>query len=194
MSINISKVTTKFGDGGHTSLSCGTKVPKNHPRVVFYGKLDTLNCLIGSLRTHIDELYPQQQRKLCHPELLIQIQNDLFDLGASYSFEKKSEWKKDFPTEATDKLEQYMESLLEDLNPLESFVLPGGTPANATAHHARSLTREIEVWMLEYQENLSLQPSAMSYINRLSDLLFVLARSCSQIESKKEYLWQAGLS
>lgn len=194
MAINISKVTTKFGDDGHTSLSCGTKVSKSHPRVVFYGKLDTLNCLIGNLRTQLDQLNSDQQTKLLHPGLLIQVQNDLFDLGASYSFEKESEWQKDFPSEATEKLEQYMESLLEDLTPLKSFVLPGGTLTNAAAHQARSLTREVEVWMLEHQDELKLLPSGKSYINRLSDLMFVLARACSQVEGAEEYLWQAGLN
>jgi cob(I)alamin adenosyltransferase len=193
MAIQISKVTTKFGDRGDTSLSCGTTVPKYHPRVIFYGKLDSLNCVLGNLRTQLDLLPAHQQLKLQHPQVLIQIQNDLFDLGASYSFEKESEWQRDFPQAATEKLEEFMEFLLRDIEPLQSFVLPGGTLSNSLAHQSRSLTREIESWSVEHKDQLNLLPSGMSYLNRLSDLLFVLARACSKVENVEEYLWQAGL-
>lgn len=193
MAIQITNVTTKFGDQGDTSLSCGTKVPKFNPRVLFYGKLDSLNCLLGSLRTEIDALTQDQQAQLQHPQSLIQIQNDIFDLGASYSFEKSSEWQQDFPAQRTEGLEGVMEEWLVSLDPLQSFVLPGGTRANAYAHQARSMTREIEAWALQHRQELQLQASAITYLNRLSDALFVLARLCCKIEDQPEYLWQAGL-
>lgn len=193
MSINISKVTTKFGDQGKTSLSCGTVVPKDHVRVQFFGKLDSLNCILGSLRTELDLLDSQAQEQLDHPQFLIEVQNDIFDLGASYSFEQESQWQKEFPAQRTEALEAYMSQWLPQLEDLKSFVLPGGTRANSFAHQGRSCSREIESWSMTHREALQLQSSGITYLNRISDALFVYSRLISKVQDTPEYLWQAGL-
>ncbi len=194
MGIDISKVTTKGGDHGQTSLSCGTRVPKDHPRVLFMGQLDSLNCLLGTLRTYLDESSKSNQEILKHPHVLIQIQNDIFDLGAYYSFEQKSSYQSQFGPERTLQLEMWMADWIPTLPPLKSFVLPGGHIANALAHQIRSRSREIESWAISHKESLQLQDPTLAYLNRTSDFFFVYSRIISQVFDVPEYLWQNGLN
>lgn len=189
MSIEISKVTTRGGDQGQTSLSCGTRVSKSHVRVKLMAQIDTLNCLVGQLRTEF-EIHNSSLSEEFH---LSKIQNDLFDMGAYLSFEKPSEYQTQFDDSRSELLEDWMKPWLETLDPLKSFVLPGGNSLNSWAHQCRAKSREVESFTIESQSQISIPSGILKYLNRLSDFFFVLARYASKILETPEYLWQAGL-
>lgn len=171
MKHRITRVTTRAGDTGNTSLADGTRLPKTDRRFDAIGDVDELNSFLGVLITHLPA--DGTLFALCQ-----QVQQELFDLGANLATAGRT------PPPRMDLLEREVENLNATLPPLTEFVLPGGTPAAAAAHVCRAVCRRAErsLWALESEEA---EPSAQ-YLNRLSDLFFVLARRCNagQVEAQ----------
>ncbi len=183
--VQLTRIYTRGGDKGETSLSDGARVAKHDLRVAAYGEVDEANACIGLARLHSGgEL----------DEMLGRIQNDLFDLGADLAT-PEAETPKHPPLRVTagqvERLEREIDKINAGLAPLESFVLPGGTPASAYLHLARTVTRRAERRMTELIERETVNPDALRYVNRLSDLLFVLARHAND-GGAEDVLWKPG--
>jgi cob(I)alamin adenosyltransferase len=184
----LSRIYTKSGDGGETGLGDGTRVPKDAPRVEAYGSVDELNSVIGLITATCPDF--------SEAALLRGIQNDLFDVGADLCVPRtESEGVKELRVVPAqyERLEQAIDRLNEGLQPLRSFVLPGGTPAAAYLHLARTVCRRAERAVVALARTEKVNPHAMVYLNRLSDLLFVLARVANG-NGKGDVLWVPGAS
>jgi cob(I)alamin adenosyltransferase len=169
--IRIDRVVTRGGDGGQTSLGDGSRVRKGHARVEAYGTVDEANAFIGALRLH------------CAHPLLEQVQRDLFDVGADLCVPGTGGDRFRIGAEPTDRLDAETARLNAALPPLTSFVLPAGPPAVIAAHLARTTVRRAERETVRLAETEAVNPDVLSYLNRLSDYLFVLARSLSETEA-----------
>ena len=172
--VKLNKIYTRTGDDGSTGLVDGSRVAKQSPRIEAIGKVDEANSAIGLAAAALDEGV--------HAQALFRVQNDLFDLGADLATPAENG---DFaPSEMVlrivpgqvEWLEQSIDALNENLEPLTSFVLPGGSEAAARTHVARASVRAAERAVSELAAKEPVNPSALAYINRLSDYLFVLAR------------------
>lgn len=185
----LNQIYTKSGDAGQTGLGDGSRVPKTHDRVVAYGTVDELNSVLGLVRTA--DLTEEVDA------WLFRIQNDLFDIGADLCVpEAGDDQLPEHPplrvsAEQVAWLERCIDEVNEPLKPLTSFVLPGGTQAAAWLHLARTVCRraEISVWALKERDSINKQ--VVCYLNRLSDLLFVLAQHCNDL-GKSSVLWVPG--
>ncbi len=172
----LSRIYTRAGDGGDTGLGDGQRVPKDHPRVHAYGEVDELNAALGLLAVH----EPQYKEAV----LIQRIQNDLFDVGADLCVPPPTEpgaadiALRVVPAQ-TLHLEHAIDRVNADLAPLNSFVLPGGTPAAAWLHLARTVCRRAERAVVTLAADAAVNPEVLVYLNRLSDLLFVLARGAN---------------
>jgi cob(I)alamin adenosyltransferase len=191
--VYLSRIYTKTGDKGETSLGDGSRVAKDHARVAAYGTVDELNAVLGILQSSIAPDGAASAEK----ELLRQIQNDLFDVGAdlcvpSAPDEKAGERLRVQPEQAN-RLETAIDRLNASLAPLTSFVLPGGHPAAAWCHLARTVCRRAERDVVTLAGAEKINPAVVVYLNRLSDLLFVLARVLND-EGKGDVLWVPGQS
>jgi len=179
--VRLTKIYTRGGDAGETSLGDGSRVSKLDPRIVAYGVVDELNSNIGVV------LAGDLPRKLRTP--LTRIQNELFDLGADLSRPWRGpDDKLRVTTAMVDGLERDCDELNEPLPDLKSFVLPGGSEAAARIHVARTVARRAELAALVANVN----PLARVYLNRLSDLLFIAARAANAAASAPEPLWKPG--
>src|SRR5262249_38269233 len=172
----LSRIYTRSGDQGETGLGDGSRVPKDHPRVVAYGAVDELNAVLGLLRSEGAQLAEDPSLR----ELLRGIQNDLFDVGADLCLpqatdEQPGKHLRVQPGQVT-RLEAAIDRLNGQLTPLQSFVLPGGRPAAAWCHLARTVCRRAEREVVTLARTEAVNPQVIVYLNRLSDLLFVLAR------------------
>ncbi len=168
--VRLTRIYTRGGDKGETSLGSGKRVVKHDPRVAAYGTVDEANAAIGLARLHMTE---------ANDEILSRVQNDLFDLGSDLCTPEEENPKHPplrVSTEQVERLEREIDRLNVDLDPLTSFVLPGGRPAAAYLHLARTVTRRAEREMTALAEVETVNPEALRYVNRLSDLLFVLSR------------------
>jgi cob(I)alamin adenosyltransferase len=186
----LSKIYTRTGDDGTTALASGQRVAKYDLRVEAYGTVDETNAAIGLARLNTRDAMPVLDA------MLARIQNDLFDLGAdlSYPDEAKDARGRLAVTDAqVERLEIEIDALNWDLQPLRSFVLPGGTPAASFLHLARTLSRRAERLMvaLASRPNEPIGPPALRYINRLSDFLFVAARYAND-KGRADVLWVPG--
>jgi cob(I)alamin adenosyltransferase len=182
--VRLSKIYTRHGDKGETHLGDMSRVTKTHPRVEAYGTVDELNAQVGVVLT-TDGL-PDQ-----HVEWLRRIQNDLFDVGADISVPPGGEETRSrlrVLPEQVDWLESVCDEANARLEPLTSFLLPGGTPAAAQLHVARTVCRRAERAAITVGEDLN--PEVVRYLNRLSDALFILARDANR--EGEEPLWQPG--
>jgi cob(I)alamin adenosyltransferase len=177
MTVNLTRIYTKLGDGGETHLGDMSRVPKTHPRIEAYGDVDELNSQIGVALTLKD--LPEQ-----HAARLQRIQNELFDVGADLSLPGTERLR--VAASQVEWLEQACDEVNASLKPLKSFVLPGGTPAAAQLHVCRTVCRRAERRALLVEDS---NPEIVRYLNRLSDLLFILARACN---AGDEPLWQPG--
>jgi cob(I)alamin adenosyltransferase len=162
------KIYTRTGDDGTTALFSGGRVPKTHLRVEAYGTVDEMNSVLGVVRT-------------CEPysdEWLAQIQRHLFHLGADLAtpLDAKSDWVVRVKPDATRWLEQIIDHMTAHLPPLTSFILPGGTPAAAHLHVARTVCRRAERLTVALADQETINASIVPYLNRLSDSLFTMAR------------------
>jgi len=178
MGNRLSKIVTRTGDDGSTGLGDGTRVAKDAARIEAMGSVDELNCTLGVLQSG-------ELRDAPAAVCLTEVQHDLFDLGGELSIPGSSI----LGDERLIWLEAQLEDFNRNLPPLKEFVLPGGGTAASAAHIARAVCRRAErcCWSLARSEKVS--ATALSYLNRLSDLLFVLARRFARAEQGKEPLW-----
>jgi cob(I)alamin adenosyltransferase len=181
MTVNLTRIYTRLGDGGETHLGDMSRVAKTHPRIEAYGTVDELNAQIGVALT-IKGMPP------AYREWLGRVQNDLFDVGADIAApeDPKRERLRVLP-EQTQWLEERCDEVNAGLAPLKSFVLPGGTPAAAHLHVCRTVCRRAERMAIACGADCS--PEVVRYLNRLSDLLFILSRGAN---AGDEPLWEPG--
>jgi cob(I)alamin adenosyltransferase len=193
--ISITRVYTRTGDRGETSLVGGQRVPKDSPRIVAYGTIDELNAIVGIVRSFNEEHLAEGEHHRWLDEVLRRIQNELFDLGSELATPPGAEYEGMFKVGETQvtALERLMDECQKELAPLKSFTLPGGGRIGAYLHQARTVCRraEREVLQLSRAEPLSEWP--LRYVNRLSDAFFVLSRWVAKRMGQKEYLWERGL-
>jgi cob(I)alamin adenosyltransferase len=194
MAIRINRVYTRTGDKGMTALVGGKRVPKDSPRVESYGTIDELNSVIGLARAFNQETAPSAARDRLE-DILCRVQNELFDLGSELATPLDAHYEGMFRVGAADieALEQIMDECQKDLEPLKSFVLPGGGRVSAALHMARTICRRAERDVLQLGREEDVGPYPLAYVNRLSDLLFVLARWAGKRQGEKEFLWERGL-
>jgi cob(I)alamin adenosyltransferase len=181
MTVNLTRIYTRLGDGGETHLGDMSRVPKTHPRIDAYGTVDELNAQIGLTLTV--EGMPSQ-----YVPWLQRVQNDLFDLGADIAAPEDPERERlRVIPEQTTWLEERCDEVNATLKPLKSFVLPGGTAAAAHLHVCRTVCRRAERLAIACGEEVSAE--VVRYLNRLSDLLFILSRGAN---GGDEPLWEPG--
>jgi cob(I)alamin adenosyltransferase len=178
MGHRLSRIVTRTGDAGTTGLGDGSRVPKDAPRIEAIGSVDELNSTLGVL---LAEPLPEPVA-----QCLVAVQHDLFDLGGELSIPGH--------TAVTDahvaRLEDAVEHFNADLAPLKEFILPGGTRAAAAAHVARTVCRRAERRLVALAEREAVGNAARRYLNRLSDLLFVLARVLNRAAARPDVLWR----
>jgi cob(I)alamin adenosyltransferase len=180
VTVNLTRIYTKLGDGGETHLGDMSRVPKTHPRIEAYGDVDELNAQLGVTLT-VPGLPAQ------YAEWLRRVQNDLFDIGADLSVPHGGDRERlRVKPEQVAWLESACDQVNETLAPLKSFVLPGGTPAAAHLHVCRTVCRRAERRALLVDDG---NPEVVRYLNRLSDLLFILSRGAN---AGDEPLWEPG--
>jgi cob(I)alamin adenosyltransferase len=189
----LNKIYTRTGDSGETALGSGERVSKANLRIEAYGTVDETNAVLGLARQHTTHVRLQQL-----DDMLARIQNELFDLGADLCVPDRGEKLAWEPLRMIDsqaaRLEQEIDLLNETLEPLRSFVLPGGTAAATYLHQARTVCRRAERLMvaLSHTEGETVGVAALTYINRLSDFLFVASRAANQIAGDGDVLWVPG--
>jgi cob(I)alamin adenosyltransferase len=180
MGHRLSKITTRTGDGGDTGLGDGSRVRKDSPRVAALGEIDELNSAIGVL---LAEPVPGNVRAC-----LEGVQHDLFDLGGDVSIPGRATMS----SSQAERLEKLLEEMNADLPRLKEFILPGGTRAAALAHLARTVCRRAERSLVALSTSEKVADAARIYLNRLSDLLFVLGRVLNREGGSGDVLWQQG--
>ena len=184
----LNKIYTRTGDGGDTALGNGARVAKHAPRVSAYGTVDELNSVIGLARLHATGAVDAELQR---------IQNDLFDLGADLC---RPEMEKDgdaghpvlrMVEAQVERLEREIDAMTSSLEPLRSFILPGGTALAAHLHHARTVARRAERLAVELAAEEGVNPAAVRYLNRLSDWFFCAARMANDA-GRADILWVPG--
>ncbi|WP_417452749.1 cob(I)yrinic acid a,c-diamide adenosyltransferase [Kiloniella sp.] len=183
--VQLTRIYTRGGDKGKTSLGSGKRVHKHDLRVEAYGTVDETNAIVGIARLYSKDLVDN---------ILARIQNDLFDLGADLCCPEEKD--PEYPplritAEQVERLEQEIDDLNADLSPLKSFILPGGSEIAAYLHQARTVSRRAERFISALSQTEDINPEGLKYINRLSDLFFVLARHVND-KGAKDVLWVPG--
>ncbi len=187
--VKLNKIYTRTGDDGTTGLVDGSRLSKDDVRVRAYGDVDETNSVIGLVRLHLEN------RRL--DDMLSRIQNDLFDLGADLATplpikgHADSEYALRMVQAQATRLEEELDTLNADLEPLTSFVLPGGSPPAAYLHQARTVCRRAERVCVALSDVQPINPDALTYLNRLSDFLFVAARWCND-QGQTDVKWVPG--
>jgi cob(I)alamin adenosyltransferase len=184
--VKLNKIYTRTGDSGETGLVDGSRIPKDHPRAQAIGDVDELNSAIGLALVHIEG----------EPRLMLgRVQNELFDLGADLATPGEDFTPSDMVLRIVqvqiDRLEAEIDAMNEQLEPLCSFILPGGSEAAARVHVARTVARRAERSVVTAAREVPLNPLAAIYLNRLSDFLFVLGRMLAK-NAGGDVLWQPG--
>jgi cob(I)alamin adenosyltransferase len=180
MGNRLSKIYTRTGDDGSTGLGDGVRVAKDHPRVEAYGTVDELNSAIGLL---LCAELPEEVRAC-----LDRVQHELFDLGGELCMPGHEL----IPDGYAGDLEKNLDAFNADLPPLKDFILPGGTEAAARCHVARTIARRAERRLIGLAGHETVNEASVRYLNRLSDLLFVVARVLARHEGGKEVIWVHG--
>jgi cob(I)alamin adenosyltransferase len=183
--VRLNRIYTRGGDKGETSLGDGSRVPKQALRVEAYGTVDEANAAIGLARLHADAE---------SDSMLARIQHDLFDLGADLCTPeegRRAAGALRIVAAQVERLEAEIDAMNERLAPLNSFVLPGGSPCAAYLHLARTVSRRAERLVSELAAAEAVNPEALKYLNRLSDHLFVLSRHVND-DGAGDVLWQPG--
>ena len=189
----LNRIYTRTGDKGLTALGSGKRVRKTHPRVEAYGTVDETNAALGVARLHVAGAFPELDA------VLARIQNELFDLGADLCLPEPVKRKGPPPLRVVaaqvERLERDIDRLNAELQPLRSFVLPGGQPASAHLHMARTICRRAERAVLAVSERRGgrVNPALLQYMNRLSDFLFVASRWVNRTHGG-DVLWEPGRS
>jgi len=180
MGHRLSKIYTRTGDKGTTGLGDGTRVEKDHPRVEAYGTIDELNSHIGAI---LAQELPSNLR-----DILDGVQHDLFDLGGELCVPGHQAVIASY----TQRLEDILDKLNADLPALKEFILPAGGKATSHCHIARTVCRRAERRLYSLSKVDTVSDESLCYVNRLSDLLFVIARVCARFENGYEVLWKPG--
>jgi cob(I)alamin adenosyltransferase len=184
MTVNLTRIYTRLGDDGATHLGDMSRVPKTHPRIEAYGTVDELNAHLGFVLT-----LPDLPARFA--DWLRRVQNDLFDVGADISVPEGGERERlRVQPEQTAWLEQACDEVNATLQPLKSFVLPGGTPSASYLHVCRTVCRRAERATIACGDEVNRE--CVRYLNRLSDLLFILSRGVNAEASEAEPLWEPG--
>ncbi len=178
MGYRLSKIYTKTGDKGETGMADGTRVAKDHIKVAAIGDVDELNSQMGLLVIEVANIEMKNK--------LNQIQHILFDLGAELTLPEYQA----IEGIHVSFVEAYIDQLNEKLKPLDEFILPGGSRSAAVAHITRSVCRRVERSLVSLNREQSINKESMAFINRLSDLLFVIARQCCKDDGVDEIYWQ----
>ena len=191
--VKLNKIYTRTGDAGQTGLVDGSRLSKDDVRLRAYGDVDELNAVIGLVRLYLGGTPDFSALDI----MLGRIQNDLFDLGADLATPlpeagaADSEYALRMIAAQTTRLETELDSLNADLQPLTSFVLPGGGYAAAYLHQARTVARRAERVCVALMQDIAINPEALRYLNRLSDFLFTAARWCND-KGQSDILWVPG--
>ena len=196
MAIRITRVYTRTGDGGETALVGGRRVAKDAPRIEAYGTIDELNAVIGLARVFNAERLKKGKDHRWLDEVFRRLQNELFDLGSELATPEDGvyEGMHRVSEAQVTALEKLMDKCQKDLKPLKSFVLPGGGRVGGFLHQARTVCRRAERRVLALARVETISPWPLKYVNRLSDLLFVLSRWVGHRLGETEYLWERGLA
>jgi cob(I)alamin adenosyltransferase len=184
--MRLDRIYTRGGDRGETSLGDGARTPKFHIRVKAFGGIDEANAAIGVALLHIDDSEVRS--------ILSVVQNDLFDLGADLCVPESpgsTRSRLRVSAKQVETLEHHIDRINEALSPLTSFILPGGTAASAYLHLARTIVRRAERDVVELAAHETVNEEALKYVNRLSDLLFVLCRYLNE-RGAADVLWKPG--
>ena len=196
MAIRLSRIYTRTGDKGTTALVGGKRVPKESGRLESYGTIDELNSIVGIVRTYLVDYKDRLgDDYVWYSEMLRRIQNELFDVGSELATPPDGEYEGMHKMGAGEvkALEEEMDRMEKDLQPLNSFTLPGGGVLNAFLHQARTVCRRAErvLWAVKREEEIGDQ--VIIYVNRLSDHLFVQSRWIAKRLGEPEFLWDRGL-
>ena len=176
------KIYTKTGDDGSTGLQGNLRIDKSHPRIVSYGTIDEANAFIGIVLTN------SLDADIIN--LLTKIQNDLFLLGSDLSNPNLNDIKNRVSLEMITNLEQNIDKFELELTPLTNFILPGGDIAAAQLHYTRTVVRRAETLVVLLSEKDEINSNCIKYLNRLSDLFFVLCRLINKRKNKEDILWK----
>ena len=194
MPIRLTRIYTRTGDKGDTALVGGRRVAKDSPRIEAYGTVDELNAIIGLARVFNAERLKKGKAHRWLDGIFRQIQNELFDLGSELATPDDAVYEGMHRVGEVKALETLMDQCQKDLQPLKSFTLPGGGRVGGFLHQARTVCRRAERQVLALSRVESISPWTIAYVNRLSDLLFVLSRWVARKGGETEYLWERGLA
>ena len=176
------KIYTKTGDDGNTGLQGDFKISKSHPRIIAYGTVDEVNAAIGVVLTNtLDDDVSQ---------LLNQIQNDLFLLGSDLSNQNLNDLKNRVTLEMIEKLEESIDTFESELPPITNFILPGGNVAASQIHQVRTIVRRAETLVVKLSDKDEINSNCIKYLNRLSDLMFVMGRLINKRNGVEDIIWK----
>jgi cob(I)alamin adenosyltransferase len=176
------KIYTKTGDDGNTGLQGDFRISKSHPRILAYGTVDEANAAIGVVLTNtLDEDVSQ---------LLNQIQNDLFLLGSDLSNQNLNDLKNRVTLEMIEKLEESIDIFESELPPITNFILPGGNVAASQIHQVRTIVRRAETLLVKLSDKDEINSNCIKYLNRLSDLMFVMGRLINKRNGVEDIIWK----
>ena len=176
------KIYTKTGDDGNTGLQGNFRISKSHPRIISYGTVDEANAALGIvLSNSLDEDITN---------ILTEIQNDLFLVGADLSNPNLNDVKNRVSLDMTQRLEQHIDKFESELPPLTNFILPGGDTAAAQLHYVRTVVRRAETQVVQLSEKDEINSNCITYLNRLSDLFFVMGRLINKRMGREDILWK----
>ena len=179
MGNRLSKIYTRTGDDGSTGLGDGVRVQKHSARIEAIGDIDELN-------SHIGQLLAESALPVAMTQMLVRVQHELFELGGELSIPNYTRVTSDMVT----RLEQELDTLNDDLPPLKEFILPGGSRPTALCHIARTVCRRAERRLVALAQQEPVSATALKYLNRLSDLLFVMCRAISKALNVPDVLWE----
>jgi len=176
------KIYTKTGDDGNTGLQGDFRISKSHPRIIAYGTVDEANAAIGVVLTNtLDDDISQ---------LLNQIQNDLFLLGSDLSNQNLNDLKNRVTLEMIEKLEESIDTFESELPPITNFILPGGNIAASQLHQVRTIVRRAETLVVKLSDKDEINSNCIKYLNRLSDLMFVMGRLINKRNGIEDIIWK----
>ena len=176
------KIYTKTGDGGNTGLQGDFRIAKSHPRIIAYGTVDEANAAIGVVLTNtLDEDVRG---------VLSQIQNDLFLLGSDLSNQNLNDLKNRISLEKVENLEGFIDIFESELPPITNFILPGGNVAAAQIHQVRTIVRRAETLVVKLSDKDEINSNCIKYLNRLSDLMFVMGRLINKRKGVEDIIWK----
>lgn len=192
----INRVYTRLGDSGDTALVGGQRVPKDGTRIEAYGTVDELNSFLGAARSTVNQLAVQEPRLAVLAAILLRVQHELFNLGSILATLPEDVHPRQPRVTDTEiaQLETEMDLMNEDVPPLRSFVLPGGSRLDAELHIGRTVCRRAERVVVALSRAENVPPETIRYLNRLSDALFVWSRWAGHISGSQETLWEPNRS